>query len=477
MKSIWAQSCEIKERESLRENRRTEIAVIGAGMAGILTAYALQKAGKKVIVLEADRIAGGQTRGTTAKITSQHGLIYHRMAEKLGKEKARLYAMANEQAVEEYRNLIARERISCDFEETYACIYSDDAKRLKREAETAAGLGLPASFVSHIPLPVLCAGAVRFERQAQFHPLKFIRAVSGGLTIYERTAVRSVEENTLITDNGRVEADKIVFACHYPFVNFPGMYFARMHQERSYVLALENAARLEGMFIGEGQAGYSFRSYGRLLLFGGENHRTGEDSSGNCYRRLRERAATLFPACREAACWSAQDCITPDGIPYIGQYSGGKPDWYAATGFGKWGMTTSMVSANLIKDLICGKENPYAKVFAPGRFAAGDISQLAANGKQAVKGLIRRNFAVPDKMAQELPSGQGGVVLLEGKKAGVYKDKTGKLYPVDIRCPHLGCQLEWNPDELSWDCPCHGSRFDYHGNLIDNPAQEGIGHE
>lgn len=477
MESIWCRSCEIRGRDSLNRNIRTQAAVIGAGMAGILTAYALQEAGREVVVLEADRIAGGQTKNTTAKITSQHGLIYHELKERFGREKAGLYGAANQAAVEEYRRIVREENICCDFEDRYSCIYSDNTERLKREAETASSLGLPASLVRYIPLPVACAGAVRFERQAQFHPLKFIRAIAERLTVYEHTPVRKVEGNTLVTDKGRVEADSIVFACHYPFINFPGMYFARMHQERSYVLALENAARTDGMFLGEGKEGYSFRSYGRLLLFGGENHRTGESADGDRYRMLHEKAGQLFPGCRETACWSAQDCMTPDSVPYIGPYAAGRPGWYVATGFQKWGMTTSMVSAMLLRDLICGKQSPWEAVFTPRRFAASDFPKITDEGKHAVRSLLKRNFFVPRETAAELPAGHGGIVLLNGEKAGIYKDGDGKIYAVDVRCPHLGCQLEWNPDEKSWDCPCHGSRFDYRGRLIDNPAQEGICHE
>lgn len=477
MESIWSQSCKIEKREPLRENRKVEAAVIGAGMAGVLTAYELQEAGVNVVILEADRIAGGQTKNTTAKITSQHGLIYHRLLEKLGKERARQYAMANEAAIGEYRRIIEKEGIACDLEEKSSCIYSDSEEILKREAGTALELGLPASFIHDIPLSLSCVGAVRFDRQAQFHPLKFIREVSDRLEIYENTPVRRMEGNTLLTDEYRVEAERVIFACHYPFLNFPGLYFARMHQERSCVLALEHAAQVDGMYLGEGKEKYSFRNYGSLLLMGGENYRTGEDREGNHFRRLREKAVQLFPTCREIACWSAQDCMTLDEVPYIGHYSARRQDWYAATGFNKWGMTTSMVSAMLIKDSICGIDNPAAAVFAPDRFAVGDIPPMAAQGKQAVKGLLRRSFTIPGEKAEKLEKGQGKIVLLEGKKTGVYRDMDGKLYAVDVRCPHLGCQLEWNPEERSWDCPCHGSRFDYQGRLIDNPAQEGISFE
>lgn len=474
MESVWSKACAIPPRDALHGNAETEVAVIGAGMAGILTAAALQKAGKQVVVLEANRIGSGQTRNTTAKITAQHALFARKLIAALGVDRAKQYAAANLAAVEAYRELIRSEGIDCDFEETCAYVCGDDVKRLEQEAEAEKRLGLPASFVREPDVPGGAAGAVRVERQAQFHPLKFLKALSEPLTVYENTPVRRVTGHKLFTANGTVRTEWVVFACHYPFVNFPGLYFARMHQERSYVLALENAVCPDGMWIGAGSGGYSFRKYGDLLLLGGGGHRTGENQEGRRYEELRKRAAEWFPGSREVAHWSAQDCIAADGAPYIGQYAKSRPHWYVATGFGKWGMTGSMVSAMLLRDMICGRENPYAEAFAPGRFDTETVRGVAGESAHAVKGLTKQLFQIPAKQAAKLPSGHGGIVFLHGKKVGVYKDAGGAVHAVDIRCPHLGCQLEWNPDEKSWDCPCHGSRFDFRGKLISGPAQNNI---
>lgn len=294
------------------------------------------------------------------------------------------------------------------------------------------------------------------------------------MTIYENTPVRRVKNHDIFTDGGKVHAERIVFACHYPFVNFPGLYFARMHQERSYVLTLENAECPDGMWIGAGDGGYSLRKYGDLLLLGGGGHRTGENFAGKRYEELRTRAATWFPGSREVAHWSAQDCITADGAPYIGQYSKNRPHWYVATGFEKWGMTGSMVSAMLLCDAICERENPYAEAFAPDRMVMETVRGVAGESAHAVKGVTKQLFQIPAKQAAKLPREHGGIAFLHGKKVGAYKDGDGAVHAVDTRCPHLGCQLEWNPDEKSWDCPCHGSRFDFRGNLISGPAQNDI---
>ncbi|MBQ1769062.1 MAG: FAD-dependent oxidoreductase, partial [Oscillospiraceae bacterium] len=419
MKSIWSETCDIPQRKPLCGDTETEIAVIGAGMAGVLIAAALQREGRQVAVFEAKRIASGQTRNTTAKITAQHGLFAERLIKTLGEERAKKYAAANLAAIEAYRKLIAEENIDCDFSNESAFVYGDDEILLENEAKAQAALGLATYLVSNPDVPGGAKAAVRADGQAQFHPLKFLKAISEPLTIYENTPVISVDGGELQTARGRVRAEKVVFACHYPFINFPGMYFARMHQERSYVLALENASIPGGMWIGAGDGGYSFRKYGDLVLFGGEGHRTGENSGGGKYEALRKRASGFFQNSRVKTYWSAQDCVTADGVPYIGRYSDSTPNWYVATGFQKWGMTTSMASAMILRDMICGRENPYADAFDPGRFDLKAVAGTFSEGAQAVKGLTRSLLNIPQ----------------------AYKDESGEVHAVSVKCPHLGCQL------------------------------------
>ena len=474
MESIWSKTWNRKKRAALTGEQKTDVVVIGGGMAGILTAWRLMQAGVDVVVLEANRVGSGQTENTTAKITSQHGMFCHTFFEKKGEEIAGKYVQANQAAVEEYKRIVREEAIDCDFNVCDSYVYSKDEEKLEQETEAAKKLGVDAVFEKQIEIPVSCAGAVRFPGQAQFHPLKFIDALAGSLNIYEGTLVKEVEEHLVKTDGGSVKADHIVFAAHFPFVNFPGMYFARMHQERSYVLALENAGTLHGMYIGDGNDTLSFRQYGPYILLGGQAHRVGENQEGGRYERLKKAARKCYPSGCVMAFWSAQDCITTDKIPFIGQYADDRPNWFAATGFQKWGMSSAMVSAMLLTDRICGLENPYAEVFTSSRFSLEEIPQLVTDSGQAVKGLTKRFFHLPDETVSGLKPGHGAVVeTLEGK-AGVYKTEEGEIHQADIVCPHLGCELTWNPDERSWDCPCHGSRFDYKGNLMDGPAQEGI---
>lgn len=477
MESIWRKTHERKKNPALEGEMETEAVVIGGGMAGILTAWHLQQAGISVVLLEAGQIGGGQTKNTTAKITSQHGMFCREFIEKKGENAAGKYVEANQAAVEEYKRIVKQKSIACDFVECDAYVYSKDGEKLRQETEAARKLGVNASFEKELEIPEDCAGAVRFPGQARFHPLKFIEALAEELTIYEDTPVKKVDEHLILTNCARVKAGKIIFATHFPFIDFPGMYFARMHQERSYVLALENAGSLEGMYIGEGKDTLSFRQYDKYILLGGQAHRTGENREGGRYAKLKEEAARLYPGSTVAAQWSAQDCITADGIPFIGQYASDRPDWFVASGFQKWGMSSSMVSAMILTDLICGRENPYAEIFAPGRFSSEELPQIMKDGGKAIKGLAKRFFQLPKETAEGLQRGQGAVVETPQGKAGVYKTEENTICQVDTVCPHMGCKLSWNPDERSWDCPCHGSRFDCRGNLLNGPAQEGIHHE
>lgn len=475
MKSIWKKDTQINGRENLKSDTKAEVAIIGAGMAGVLLGYYLKKRGINCVILEADKIGSGQTGNTTAKITLQHGLIYDRLIEKFGEEKALQYALANRRAIDEYSRIIGEEQIGCMLEERCAFLYScKSMEKLEAEISAARKLGIPAEITRETDLPFEVSAALKYTGQAQFHPLKFLKAIADPLEIYENTKVTDIKDKKILTQNAAVTADKIVIASHFPFINVPGYYFMRMHQERSYVLALENAPQLHGMYLGIDEDGLSFRNAGSYLLIGGGNHRTGENSDGGKYGELREAAKKYFPESREAAHWSAQDCMPMDGVPYIGQFSASDPDIFTATGFQKWGMTSSMVSAMVLSDLICGKPHPYP-IFSPQRFnLSASAKKLAEDSAKAVKGLSTEIFAVPAEKADALPCGHGGIVKYNGEKMGVYKNENGEIFTVSTRCPHLGCQLEWNPDEMSWDCPCHGSRFDYTGKLINNPAMEDL---
>lgn len=476
-KSIWSISASCQRRPSLQEDIRTEVVIIGAGMAGILTAHLLKQAGVNCVVLEASRIGRGQTQNTTAKVTLQHGLIYDSMLQKQGQEKAEQYVKASQEALQRYHILSEKHANMFDWKECSAYLYATkDEKQLQKEYEAAKRLGIKAELSKQSELPFPVSQTLCYPGQGQLHPLKLLYALAEELDVYEETKVKQVEPNTVITELGTVRADHIVFACHFPFPITPGYFFMRMHQERSYVLAVKAGCALEGMYYGIEHDSLSFRGAGEYTLVGGGAHRTGKKPSGSAYEYLSHCAQTYWPGCKEQARWSAQDCKTLDGIPYIGTFSKSRPNWYVATGFGKWGMTNSMVSAMLLSGLIRGQKMEYEDVFSPQRLSLqSSAGTFVVEGKEAVTGLLRQTVAIPKDSLEEVREGEGKIVEYEGGKYGVYKDEKGTAYIVSTKCPHLGCQLQWNGDEKSWDCPCHGSRFDYQGKRLDEPAQEDIG--
>lgn len=476
MKSVWSESCKFRKREALNKDIKTDVLVIGAGIAGVLTAYMLKQKGREVVLIDAAEIASGNTKNTTAKITSQHDLIYSKLITEFGEEKARQYAKANELAIKKYKEIIEDKRIECDFEEKPAYVYSlNEVDVLKEEVEAAKNLGIDAEFVQEANLPFKINGAVKFNNQAQFNPLKFLKGISNELVIYENTRALEIKENLVVTSGGNITANNIVVATHYPIMNAPGYYFMKMHQERSYVLALENTSEIDGMYIDLNKEGYSFRTYNNLLLLGGISHRTGENEEGGSYDELRKVAKRLYPKAKEKYYWSAQDCMTIDGIPYIGRYSSETPNIYVATGFNKWGMTSSMVSAMIISDMILEKENDFSEIFSPRRFDLSlSINNIANDLIETAKNFIAQKVYIPSSEIEHIKNGHGGIIEYNGEKVGVYKNKEGKEFFVSTKCTHLGCQLSWNSDELTWDCPCHGSRFDYKGRLIGSPATKDL---
>lgn len=426
MKSLWNENISRPDFPTMKNDIKTDVLIIGGGIAGILTAYFLQEKGVPYVLAEKNKICGGTTGNTTAKITFQHGLIYDKILRGEGSEKAKAYLQANRKAFEKYAELC--KNIDCNYEIKDNYVYSlDDRKKLKNEMNALSKIGYDAVFAERLPLPISVAGAVCFKNQAQFHPLKFLFSIAKDLNIYEHTFVQEMIGTTAVTSGGKIHADKVIVTTHFPFINKHGSYFLKLYQHRSYVIALENAQNVDGMYVDECKTGYSFRNYNNLLLLGGGGHRTGKN--GGNWNELRKFKEKYYPDSTEKYFWAAQDCISLDSIPYIGRYSKNTPNLYTASGFNKWGMTGAMLSAMLLSDMVCGIRNDFEEVFSPSRNIIKP--QLFVNGFEATKNLIT---------------------------------------PTKKRCPHLGCALKWNPDEHSWDCACHGSRFSENGKVLDNPA-------
>ncbi len=428
MSSVWVKTAGMPSFDPLPGDRKTDVLIIGGGIAGILCACLLHQAGVDYTLVEANTLCGGTTKNTTAKITSQHGLIYDKLIRRLGLEKAGAFLRANQAALEKYREL-ARD-IDCDFETRDNYIYSLDRRdKLEAEARALERLDFPAQLVFSLPLPFATAGAVRFPAQAQFHPLKFLAAIARGLHIHEHTKVRELAPGRAVTDRGTIRAERIIVATHFPILNKHGGYFLKLYQSRSYVMALSGAPQLDGMYLDEAEAGLSFRNHGGLLILGGGGGHTGKKSPA--WETLSAFAHRAYPNAKEVCRWAAQDCMTLDGVPYVGPYSAGTEGLYVATGFQKWGMTSAMAAAMLLADLMQGKKNPYAPLFDPSRSVFHP--QLAVNAAESVLHL---------------------------------------LTPTVPRCPHMGCAFKYNTAEHTWDCPCHGSRFAEDGRLLDGPATD-----
>lgn len=427
--SVWTAGGQLPAFDTLHGTAKTDVLIIGGGLCGVLCAHFLKCAGVDYMLVEGNTIGSGITKNTTAKITSQHGLIYDKLIKSKGKEKASMYLRANEKALAKYRELA--KNIDCDLEEKDAFVYSlSHREKIEREVRAVNSLGFPAEFSGDLPLPFETKGAVKFPNQAQFHPLKFMAGLAEDLNIYEHTFIKELSPHRAKSEEGEIVADKIIVATHFPFLNKHGSYFLKLYQHRSYVIALESAPNLNGMYLDEQKTGLSFRNYEDLLFVGGGSHRTGKIGGG--YEELRSFIRHCYPAAKERYAWATQDCMSLDGTPYIGQYSKNTPDLYVASGFNKWGMTGSMVSAILLTDMVLGRKNEWSELFSPSRSMF--TVQLPLNGVAAVANL---------------------------------------LTPTPRRCPHMGCALKWNREEHTWDCPCHGSRFEKDGALIDNPATGG----
>ncbi|MGN0736347.1 MAG: FAD-dependent oxidoreductase [Anaerovoracaceae bacterium] len=436
MDSIWKTGTELPEFPELKEDKKVDVLIIGGGMTGILCAHFLRERGVDYILAEAGNICSGTTGNTTAKITAQHSLIYDKILKSRGLETAAMYLHANLDAVQKFAEIC--EDADCDFERKTSYVYSTDSlKKLEKEADALARIGFFSDITDRTELPFPVAGALVFNNQAQFNPLKFIAHIAPGLKIREHTRIveflqNEKGENMAVTDKGRkIRFKKAIFAAHFPINNKHGLYFLKLYQHRSYVIALKGTPKIHGMYVDKDKKGLSFRGYGDMMLIGGGSHRTGK--KGGDWQELRDFARRYYPESKEEAFWATQDCMSLDGVPYIGLYSPDMPGCFVASGYNKWGMTSSMVAATLLADMVTEKENPYAKVFDPSRSMIKP--QLFLNGCEAVKNL---------------------------------------LTPTTRRCPHMGCALKWNATEQSWDCPCHGSRFEREGQVLDNPSNGGL---
>ncbi|NLZ29176.1 MAG: FAD-dependent oxidoreductase [Methanomicrobiales archaeon] len=487
--SYWVATSPETEFPPLAGDGQIDVTVIGGGIAGVTTAFLLKRAGLTVALLDANRIVRGATGYTTAKITSLHRLIYADLIDRFGSRRAQQYADANQAAIEMIASLVQEYSISCDFERKPAYTYaeSEESRSLvEAEADAARILGLPAAFTDDIPLPARASGAVILEDQAQFHPRNYLLLLAAHLSgegsyLFEMTRVEDIEEQgdrvLVRTERGSLSSDHAVLATHYPIYDRPGSYFARMQASRSYALGLRiDDPFPDGIFINADGDVHSWRSQpangGELVIVTGEDHDTGRVTDTRaCYRRLEEYGRSVYPELTVGYHWSAQDYITPDHVPYIGPLARGHDRIFVATGFGKWGMAAGTAAGMILTDQIQGRQNPWAEVFDPARFEGGPgYPDRVQRALKAAGGMIEVDAAWFDRETAMIPLREGKIVEAGGQRVAVYRDGHGALHTMDPTCMHMACTVVWNNAEKSWDCPCHGSRYDAYGRVIESPT-------
>ena len=542
MKSYWIDSVKDEKKfKTLEDNIKTDICIIGGGLTGITTAYNLSKYKIRTVVIDKGRIGEQTSSNSTAKITSQHGLVYKYLIDSKGRDFARKYYEANENAIRNIENIIKKENINCNFEHQPAYVYTqkiDEVQKIKDEVEAVNSFGGKAKLVEandiHINklkcvesvdnsqeklkinvdniekenldlerdvvkekmsniLPIKAIAGIEFENQAQFNPYKYITALAkicsaSGVKIYENTKAIDVDtedenEYYVITlENGcKIKAKYLVITTKYPIVNIPGFYFVKMYQSTSYAVAMQTKQRLfEGMYINSEDPTISLRTtkFGDdyLLIVAGFDNRTGAGIDvSSAYKYLEEVARSMYPQGQIKYHWNTEDCITLDKIPYIGDFSKMWDKAYVATGFNKWGMTTSNIAADIITDKILGQKNEYEEIFKSTRLEpVKNIKEMTNMVKEGINSLVIKKLEIPKEEANQIQNGEGKIVEVNGQKIGIYKDKEGKIYKVNPVCKHLGCELSWNNLDKTWDCPCHGSRYDYKGKLIYGPSVKNL---
>jgi len=457
--SIWIETSEnIRDFRTLDKNVDVDICVIGGGITGLTVAYYLSKDGKKVALLEKDKIASKTTGKTTGKITSQHHLFYKYLIDSKGKDFAKKYWKANEEAIKNIEKIIQDEKIECDFVRKSAFVFTNELGKLqqiKDEIDATKSLGIDSKFTNNIEVLGEIEGAIEFPNQAQFNPVKYVNGLAkcvleNGSDIYENTKVVDYEkdgEGFVISAEAdgkirKVSAKKVVVATRYPIFNVPGFHFIKMYQELEYAIAIKTNVELEGIYVSVEVPTISFRDYQKgnekYVLIIGNGHKTGEKTKDNGFDVLENFAKKYFPDSEIKYRWTAEDCIGLDKIPYVGEYSEVRENMYVATGFKKWGMTSSNVAANLITDMILDRENKYEEIFKSTRVEP-------IKNKEEMKNMLKE---------------VGESIIMPR-----IKGEKGKKY-----CAHLGCELTWNETTKTWDCPCHGSRYESDGKLIEGPA-------
>ncbi|WP_458415278.1 FAD-dependent oxidoreductase [Schinkia sp. CFF1] len=493
----WRDGIELPKFNQLNEDIETDVVIVGGGITGITAAYLLVKEGIKVALIDAGKLLNGTTGHTTAKITAQHDLIYDEFINHFGISKARMYYEANSNALKFIKNTIHELQIDCDFSEQDAYLYTtseQNVQKIEKEYQAYQKLNIDGKLVREIPFTIKTYLALGMKNQAQFHPLKYLTRLvkeitdKGGLIFEDTTAVNIESEDrkaTVLTRDGkRIIGNGVLCCSHFPFYESTGFYFTRLYADRSYVLATKTKMDYPGgMYLSVDQPSRSIRftpvDGETLLIIGGESHKAGQgkDTSEH-YKALEKFAKESFNLNQFDYRWSTQDLTTLDKMPYVGEITKSQPNILIATGYRKWGMTNGTAAAMLLRDIALNQENPYKDIYTPTRFYADpSLKKFFTENADVAKHLLKGKLELADKSLDDLKNDEGAVVMINGTRKGAYRDSEGKLHIVDTTCTHVGCECNWNDGDRTWDCPCHGSRFSYTGEVIEGPAEKPLQHE
>ncbi len=480
--SLWLDD-PAPQHAPLDGDHTVDVAVLGGGITGPTAALLLTREGRRVAVIEAEQVGGGVTGNSTAKVSALQSTVYSTIRSRHGRGATADYAAASGAAVERVAALAAEEGIDCDLQRRSAFTFARNAseqRTVEKEAEATQEAGLPTVLTDVIDLPYPVTGAVRLDNQLEFHPVKYVRGLAAaveraGSLVVEHTRATALHEGTpcrVETTGGTVTADHVVVATHYPVFD-RGVYFARLEAQRSYCIAARvRGEPPRGMSIAAGSPKWSIRSYRDLLVVCGQGHPAGaRDVGEERYGRLEEYARQHWDVEEVTHRWSAQDPSSYDALPMVGHYTPVSGRVLVASGFMKWGLTTGTWGAAVLTDLIAGRRNEWAERFSPNRVSLRSVPSLARMNAKVGADMIGDRLAPAQALSRDdVPRGEARVVREGTGKSGVYRDDEGAVHAVSLRCTQLGCLLRFNGAERSWDCPCHGSRFDVDGAVLEGPA-------
>lgn len=496
--SFWSDSVELPSFTTLDKDIETEVLVVGGGISGLMNAYQLTMRGYEVTIIEGNSILSGTTANTTARIMAQQGLLYGQISKQKDEDSARLYYDSQMEAIDEIENIVNKHDIDCDFKRVDGVIYAvyeDSVKDLEKEAEVYKTLGIDGNlFRNEMKLPFETSTELVMKNQAEFHPLKFLQTIlevlkEKGVTVYEHTRGESIDGNTLSTTDGiKIDFENIIIATHFPFLDFDGLYFNSFKISYGYGLVVMSTTPPPENLSLNGYDGASLSTRNVVnpdssrptVLFGGLGHMSYEmkDMSEQLdklklYADQKTNNEEILNAYR------AQDLMTADSLPFIGFFDKEHNNRFVATGFNKFGMTNGVLSSMIINDLMEGNDNRYEALLSPHRNKGTfqQLNQHISNPMHVVQSEAKNMMdKYPDITETELNTGQGKIVKDASMKKGLYRDED-TYHIVDNRCTHMGCSLGWNQDDKTWDCPCHGSRFNYKGEVIEGPAIENLENE